>query len=286
MDTDTFTDKKIIDYSDKNFINLKINTDTDSGHELFKKFHGVSLPTILFLDSNANEIDRIVGYSPPEEYLKQINNINNNINTLEYFLNQLQFHPDSAAINIAIGNKYLERNIIDKATQYFDNVIDKSSANKKYYQEAKYRLAFIEYENNNLEPLLNFIEKNQNSDFTYSGLRTVIRYYKSLQDTMSELQYYEKLIMLFPSDPNALNSYGWRMSELDRNLKDALEKTKLAVSLTNEDLNSKANILDTEAEILWKLGRINEAIEAIEKAIKINPNKEYFKNQKKKFIES
>ena len=76
------------------------------------------------------------------------------------------------------------------------------------------------------------------------------------------------------------------MSEIEINLNDALEKTQLAVKLSNDDLNSKANILDTEAEILWKLGRIDEAIQTIEKAIIINPEKEYFQNQKQKFLDS
>ena len=193
-------------------------------------------------------------------------------------------HPDSSILALHIGNKYLERNIIDTAKTFFLNVLDGKET--KYHQEADYRLAFLEYENNNLKPLLNFIDNNSNSDFTYAGLRSVIRYYKGLSDTTLELQYYQKLVKFFPTDPNALNSYGWRMSELGINLNDALEKTRLAVSLSGENSESKANILDTEAEILWKLGKVKEAINAIDQAIIINPDKEYFQEQKLKFKQS
>ena len=284
MDTDTFSDSKVINFSSSNFINLKINTDTDKGFELFKKFHGISLPTILFLNSNGLEIDRIIGYYDAKNYLQKINDVVDGINTLEYFLAIHKDYPDSSLLSLKIGNKYLERNIINEAKTFFTKVLEDSD--NQYHQEANYRLAYLEYENNNFDPLINFIDNNRNSDFTYSGIRTMIRYYRGLNDTTNELNYYKKLINFFPTDPNALNSYGWRMSEIEINLNDALEKTQLAVKLSNDDLNSKANILDTEAEILWKLGRIDEAIQTIEKAMMINPEKEYFYNQKQKFLDS
>jgi len=284
LDTDTFSDIEVINFSESNFINLKINTDTDEGFELFKKFHGVSLPTLLFLDNQGNEIDRLIGYQESKTYLSKINDIVNGINTLEYFLNKYKSYPDSSALALKIGNKYLERNITDKSKFFFLKVL--SNTNIKYHQEAKYRLAFLEYENNNLDPILNFIDNNPNSDFTYAALRSILRYYRGLSDTTSELTYYNKMVNFFPTDPNALNSYSWRMSELEINLNDALEKSIQAVNLSNDNLESKANILDTQAEILWKLGRIKEAIEVIEKAIQINPDKEYFTDQKNKFLES
>ena len=284
MDTDTFSDKRVINFSQANFINLKINTDTDAGFELFKDFHGISLPTLLFINPEGNEIDRLIGYYDSDTYLSKINDIVHGINTLDYFLKLYNQYPDSLALSLQIGNKYLERNLTEKATPFFNQVL--ASTNKKYYQEAEYRLAYLEYENNNFEPLLNFIDKNPNSDFTYAGIRTMIRYYRGIADTTEEVAYYKKLIKFFPTDPNALNSYGWRMSELEMNLPDALDKTKLAVQLSNEDLESKANILDTEAEILWKLGRVDEAIQTIEKAIFINPTRKYFSDQKNKFLES
>ena len=284
MDIDTFTNDEIINFSKAHFINVKINTDEDDGFDVFKKFHGVSLPTILFLDSKGNEIDRFMGYHDPVNYLKKINDVVNGVNTLEYFLALHRTHPDSSNLSLQIGNKYLERNVIDTAKIFFENVLN--STDKNNYQEANYQLAFLEYENSNLSPLLNFIDENPNSDFTYSGLRSIIRYYKGLSDTTSELKYYKKLVSFFPTDPSALNSYGWRMSELEMNLNDALEKTSLAVNLSIDDLDSKLNILDTQAEILWKLGQVQEAINIIEQAIQINPNNEYSKEQKNKFKQS
>jgi len=284
LDTDTFIDEKIISFCEENFINLKINTDTEDGLKLFKKFNGTFLPTILFLDSKENEIDRFIGYYKPSDYLEKINNVVNNVNTLDYFLTQYSLYSDSTSLALKIGNKYLERDKNDAAKVYFQDVL--KGTNTKEFEEATYKLAFLEYQNDNFNPLLNFIDNNPTSDYTYDALRSIIRHYKGISDTTSEIKYHLKFIDLFPMNANALNSYGWRMSELEINLDDALEKTQLAIKLSSNDSNAHADIIDTEAEILWKLGRIEEAIIAIEKAIAINPKKEYFKDQKEKFKKS
>ena len=98
---------------------------------------------------------------------------------------------------------------------------------------------------------------------------------------------FEKLEMIenYSEDPGVLNSYAWRMAEIENNLENALLKINKAVSLTMNDTR-QANILDTKAEVLWKMSRYDEAIKVIEKAINIEPENEYFKDQKEKFMES
>ena len=76
------------------------------------------------------------------------------------------------------------------------------------------------------------------------------------------------------------------MAEIELNLLDALEKVQKAVVLSANDPGSQANIIDTEAEVLWKLKRFDEAINAIEKSIVIDGENQYFKDQKEKFIQS
>ena len=80
-----------------------------------------------------------------------------------------------------------------------------------------------------------------------------------------------------------LNAYAWRMTEIELNLEDALEKVRLAVELSVDD-DQKAQILDTEAEVLYKLNLWDDAILVIEKALRIDPSNDYFIEQKEKFV--
>ena len=75
------------------------------------------------------------------------------------------------------------------------------------------------------------------------------------------------------------------MSELDKNLDDAINKIDTALLLIDQENQGYANILDTKAEILWKIGRTKDAIYTIEEALKFNPDSEYFKSQKEKFLQ-
>jgi thiol:disulfide interchange protein DsbD len=49
---------------------LKINVDENP--ELSQKYQAYSLPTVVILDDNGNEINRIIGYQSPEQLLSQI----------------------------------------------------------------------------------------------------------------------------------------------------------------------------------------------------------------------
>ena len=104
-------------------------------------------------------------------------------------------------------------------------------------------------------------------------------------DTNKELFYFNNYIEQFSDNPWFLNQYSWRMSELNINLNDALEKVEYALEIFNENDIGIDNIIDTKAELLWKLGMKDKAIDEIQNAIKIDPDNQYYKKQKNKFLQ-
>ena len=78
--------------------------------------------------------------------------------------------------------------------------------------------------------------------------------------------------------------------ELNQNLEDALAKSNLSIklidSLSLELESSKPMFLDTKAEILWKMNKVEEAITVINNAIELDSETQYYKDQKLKFINS
>ena len=87
-----------------------------------------------------------------------------------------------------------------------------------------------------------------------------------------------------PENPGTLNSYAWRMTELKLNLEDALIKARKGVELSDDD--GKPMILDTEAEVLWLMGKPQEAIDVINRAIEMDPEDDYYKEQLEKFTKT
>ena len=134
--------------------------------------------------------------------------------------------------------------------------------------------------------MFKLLDRYSNPESLKSIYNSLIDFYQSTNQTDQESMIYKEFSDRFTSDPNILNGYAWRMSELKINLEDSLEKSERAIILAAENPQNQANIIDTKAEILWVLRRSTEAIEAINLAIDIDPKSDYFMKQKIKFQNS
>jgi uncharacterized Ntn-hydrolase superfamily protein len=85
-------------------------------------------------------------------------------------------------------------------------------------------------------------------------------------------------------DPMALNKFAWFCFQYGLNLEEAELLARRGVDAS--DGADRANVLDTLAEVVNARGRAKEAIELIEEAIRLAPETEYFRDQKRKFEES
>ena len=70
LDSDTYIAKDVVALA-QDFVSLKIDADVEK--ELSSRYKVVGLPTILFIDASGNEIHRVVGYRPPEDFVKEMN---------------------------------------------------------------------------------------------------------------------------------------------------------------------------------------------------------------------
>ena len=224
---------------------------------------------------------------PPTEYLLRIKDITEKRNTLSDYLTRYKKGEISADIIAAIAMKYEDRKENDKAVEFYSILIkDYPDPSSEYYKKGKFFLASHEFIYGNENALRDYIADNPDSPFHFDAYRKMIYHYADTEQREKELSTYSEMLSIIPDDPSALNSYAWRMAEIETNLEDALKKARKAVVLTADDPNRQAGIIDTEAEVLWKLKRYDEAIETIERAISIEPDNQYFRNQKEKFIES
>ena len=224
---------------------------------------------------------------PPTEYLLRIENIVKKRNTLSDYLTRYNQGVKSADIIAAIAMKYEDRKKNGKAAEFYSILIsDFPDPTSEYYKKGKFFLASHEFINGNDNALKNYVMDMPDSPFHFDAYRKMVYHYADTEQIEKELSAYNEMLSLFPDDPSALNSYAWRMAEIETNLEDALIKVRKAVVITADDPSRQAGIIDTEAEVLWKMNRYDEAIEAIERALSIEPDNQYFKDQKVKFIES
>ena len=72
LDVETLRNVEVQDFSKKNFISLKYNASEELGYNYFKQYKCQGVPHLVFLDSEGIEVDRIIGFLPPTEYLLRI----------------------------------------------------------------------------------------------------------------------------------------------------------------------------------------------------------------------
>ena len=283
LDANTFTDKNVSKYLNQNFINLKIDAETEYGRKLFDDYNGTGFPLLLFLDSNKNELERFYGYFEAEIFLEKITNIKNGYNTFPVLQAQYDSGDNSAETMSILASKYAERGNDSLAAQLYQNVIISKNVSSRMFLEAKFFISKLKLKDGLTEELENYINTYPDSPFLKDAVNQLLRFYQKNKLTKKEILYFKKYIEIFSEDPWFLNQFSWRMTELNSNLDLALTKINHALNIIEEDEAKIANIIDTKAEVLWKLGKIEEAIKTIEEAILLDPNNDYYLNQKEKF---
>jgi len=127
----------------KNFAPAVINAEVDT---ITANRYGVkSYPTTLILNRQGQEIDRLVGYFPPEEFVAGVTNALAGIGTLDDLLRKSEAEP--VVDNIyEVGQKYRWRGEYDQAASFFNRVMamDPTNASGKSAESA-YNLGHMKY---------------------------------------------------------------------------------------------------------------------------------------------
>ena len=322
MDNDTFSNEKIIDFANDNLISLKIDAEKGSGPKQKEKYSVRGYPTIIILDNFGNELDRIVGYLPPENFLKELNRIKNGTNTLSDLQLKYAKNSDDLTIQIDLAKKYIDLNVKDSAKKYLDDIQSYHRSHDAFTFQNFYNLSQLYYRIGELDVSIDILDQivDQGVDSSESAyfygllykskknnmIDDLMAYVDITDDTARKKQCYWQMIRTIKKNDNdpsleaqlylkavnlydenykylasLLNSFAWRMTEIGQLLPEALEKVNYALEI-EDDLK----ILDTKAEVLWKLGKVEEAIEVINECIQGNPEYQHYQDQKAKFLET
>ncbi|MCX7831091.1 MAG: thioredoxin domain-containing protein, partial [Acidobacteria bacterium] len=235
----------------------KINSKTEEGKILRKKYNITGVPTIVLLSKEGNEIDRIVGYEKKDEFLKELLSYLFNIGTLSDLTAKIEKEP-SFDLFYKIANKYYERGDNVKSLEF----VRKAKNEKQLSDKQRNNLLLLEGEVLlNLEPqqgiaiLSGILEKGDGtiSEIAFDDLK---KYYKTKEDYDNLINIFRKALKNKSNDVSFLNSFAWTMAEIEKNLEEGLAIAKKAVELSKED----PEILDTLAEIYFKMGDSDSAI--------------------------
>jgi len=255
---------------------------------LFNSFDGTGIPLLIYLNGDGIEIDRIVGYYPADEYLKKITDIYNGVDTFLSLKNSFISGSKTSDVISRLSEKCKSSADVEFCNDVYSDIIN----NDLNFDSEVVFIAELFFAKNQLKKdgipseMIRLIHKYDNPDYQKDVYQAIIYHYQMEGEMVDEANLYKEFADKFKSNSDILNGYAWRMTELKLNLEDALIKSTIAAQLMSKDPQSQANILDTKAEILWLLDKHDEAIKVIDIAIDINPDSDYFREQKIKFQNS
>lgn len=132
QDTTTLVDSTVVSYLNANFIFAKINAEVDTATA--QRYSANGYPTIVICNSQGDEIDRIVGHYPPDEFMATVNDYMKGIGTLDYYL-AMADSAGNCEVYFAIADKYNDRGKAEEAKGYYQKVIETDPANAEGFTD-------------------------------------------------------------------------------------------------------------------------------------------------------
>jgi uncharacterized Ntn-hydrolase superfamily protein len=155
------------------------------------------------------------------------------------------------------------------------------------YPEYRYRYVDLRVEDHPdpINELIRIYRIHQSTDMLEAHVRYAELYDLSGQPELAERErtivgrQLQRVLAEQTHDANLLNSLAWFCATGDIFLQDALIAAEHAVELEPE----AAYILDTLAEVQFRLGMIDAAVATGEKALALDPKSEYYREQLERF---
>jgi outer membrane protein assembly factor BamD (BamD/ComL family) len=208
---------------------VKVNGYEDT--TLAKQYGISAYPTVVLVGKDGKEIDRIVGYYPPVEFLNTISLYRDGKETLADYLKQSEEYPDSVELLYKLADKYEGRSKFDEAREYYQQIITKDSDNEfGFTDKAIHSVGYIDYRNKDFQAAIDkekeIIEKYPESEI-FEDAHIYIPYYLSRwakyetdegnkkeaeQLTKSAIKHFEDFLKKYPESDDA----EWAKEQIDK----------------------------------------------------------------------
>ena len=158
---------------------VRVRIDGEKNPRLMKKFSVRGYPTVIVLNPNGAEIDRIGGYMPARAFARKLRDAQRRGTQGKDLLDQLKGDPESVMLNFRVGVYYYEAGDAGKARQYFLRSYNgRSDPDAAKRRDALYNVAVASMDLQDYAGAIKYWDlylqnyPDQNRDYTYA------RYYR------------------------------------------------------------------------------------------------------------
>ena len=271
LDANTYSDAKVSEFVTKNVIPYKIDAEKGEGVAIAKKYGVKAYPTILLIKSDGEEIDRLLGYMPPDKFLNTLGDYLNGVNTIGALKEGLAKNPNNPASQYQMAQKYAMQGDLASASPYYMKMLELDPKNE-HADEASFYIAMNDYRTTkNLAPLKVFADSYPSSQYAGSAVMTVATAYLKDNKLDEAHEQYDTFFAKHPDDAMSMNNVAWSLAEQKVLLDYAAKLAGKAVLLAKTD-EEKAMYLDTQATVEFNRGNAAQATTLEEQALGLLKN--------------
>ncbi|MCK5520631.1 MAG: hypothetical protein KAI81_05930 [Candidatus Marinimicrobia bacterium] len=203
--------------------------------------------------------------------------------TLQSFKNDVEVDSNNVPALRTLAHRYIQRYEQEKSIPYYQRILELDKDNLNGFQEESQFYLAMNVLNTESDPsaLEEFLLSAQDDLWNARGQNGLIRHYKSNGDQGKVLEMYEKLILNDGENSGLKNAYAWYIFEekIESKYEHAIIEARLAVEI---DPNAHS-IWDTLAQLLFIADHKEAGISAMEKAVELEPNDNYYSSELKRF---
>src|SRR5436190_10980669 len=286
LDNKVYARKDIGDFANANQVNYKIDAEKGEGVDFAKKFKIAGYPTILFLDGDGNEVDRIYGYVQAKDFMEMMTDYNKGVNTYTYLQKALASDPNNIDANLKMADKLIALGKNDDAKVLLNKIVEVDPQNNSgKTDDAKFRLAAFSEKEQKIKDLQAFINDNPTSDQLKDAYIAVSEsYFFDMNDLANSEKWYKETLSKYGDDEMVKSSYGQFLNQRAVGLADkgtGADDYKNGLALIKDALTyvagsvNEASSYYIQSKLYYNLKDYSNAMDSIDKALKIFNRKLY-----------
>ncbi len=194
-----FIDPAVVAFFRDEMTLVKINAEVDTA--LAREFAVSGYPTNVLIHKDRQEVDRIVGFAPANDFVETLINYGKGIGTLDDLLNKFKANPDRV-MAFEIADKYKYRGKSEDALKWLDKVIASGSKTDSLSGESRISRADLYRRAKDYDKALREFEA-VSKDFDGDGFGQLAEIYipicyKQKGDTVASIRAFEMFISKHP----------------------------------------------------------------------------------------
>lgn len=271
------------------FVAIQVDGEKGEGPAVVRRYHVVGFPTVLLLDAQGREIDRVFDTPDAGAFLRLLSEFVAGKGTLADLERQLAANPDNLALRFEVGSRLAIRGDRDRALIHLADVVMKDVRNRRGLASkslvlmGKYLLLRGQNDparaKDVLEMLVGYFGDTPEGREGVSALAIA---YSRLGDEARAMRLLRTPIERAPQRGGGYNTLAWFYFREKKDVARAIEVAKEGLARAPAD----HALWDTLAEFEHAAKRPAQALAAARRAAALDPKDAYYAYQLRRFTKS